>query len=149
MAASAWAVIGAGYGDEGKGLMVDALAHALGPDTIVARTNGGAQAGHSVQTPDGRRHVFHHVAAGALAGAATHLARRFVHHPMLLSAEVEALERLGASTAITADPRGYVTHHGTCWSTSWPSGPGARASMAAAAMGSARRWGGARRRRTG
>ena len=57
----AQAVIGAGYGDEGKGLVVDALAHAAGPGTIVVRTNGGAQAGHSVQTPDGRRHVFHHV----------------------------------------------------------------------------------------
>jgi adenylosuccinate synthase len=109
MANTAWAVIGAGYGDEGKGLMVDALAHAFGPATLIVRTNGGAQAGHSVQTPDGRRHVFHHVGSGALAGAATHLSRWFVHHPMVLGDEVATLERLGACTAITADPRGTVT----------------------------------------
>lgn len=109
MASFAQAVIGAGYGDEGKGLVVDALAHAAGPGTLVVRTNGGAQAGHSVQTPDGRRHVFHHVGAGALAGAATHLSRWFVHHPMVLGAEVESLARLGANVTITADPRGWVT----------------------------------------
>jgi adenylosuccinate synthase len=105
----AQAVIGAGYGDEGKGLVVDALAHAADPAAIVIRTNGGAQAGHTVQAPDGRRHVFHHVGSGALAGAATHLSRWFVHHPMVLGDEVEALKRLGANVAITADPRGWVT----------------------------------------
>ncbi len=105
----AQAVIGAGYGDEGKGLVVDALAHVAGPGAVVVRTNGGAQAGHSVQTPNGRRHVFHHVGSGALAGAATHLSRWFVHHPMVLGDEVAALRRLGANVAITADPRGWVT----------------------------------------
>lgn len=109
MAHSAQAVIGAGYGDEGKGLVVDALAHACGPGTLVVRTNGGAQAGHTVQTPDGRRHVFHHVGSGALAGASTHLSKWFVHHPMVLAAEVATLRRLRANVAITADPRGWVT----------------------------------------
>lgn len=109
MARMAYAVIGAGYGDEGKGLMTDALAASIGGQALVVRTNGGAQAGHSVETPDGRRHVFHHVGSGALAGAGTHLARRFVHHPMLLGQEVEALARLGACTRISADPRGFVT----------------------------------------
>lgn len=109
MAQNARGVIGAGYGDEGKGLLTDALAAALGPGTLVVRSNGGAQAGHTVVTPDGRRHVFHHVGSGALAGAATHLSRFFVHHPMLLGAEVRVLARLGACCAISADPRGYVT----------------------------------------
>jgi adenylosuccinate synthase len=109
MARIAQAVIGAGYGDEGKGVVADALAHAAGPGALVIRTNGGAQAGHSVRTPDGRRHVFHHVGSGALAGAATHLSRWFVHHPMVLGAEAAALERLQANTVITADPRGWVT----------------------------------------
>ena len=61
------AVIGAGYGDEGKGLLTDFLA-AETKDTIVVRSNGGAQAGHSVVTDDGLRHVFHHIGPGALAG---------------------------------------------------------------------------------
>ncbi len=109
MARQAWAVIGAAYGDEGKGLMTDALAEALGPSTLVVRSNGGAQAGHTVVTPDGRRHVFHHVGSGALAGAATHLSRCFVHQPMLLGEEVRALRAFGARLDISADPRGYVT----------------------------------------
>ncbi|MCE3288690.1 MAG: adenylosuccinate synthase protein [Caulobacter sp.] len=106
--AQAYAIIGAGYGDEGKGLMVDALA-ARTPGAVVARFNGGAQAGHTVARPDGRRHVFHHLGAGALAGAATHLSRFFVHHPMLLRDEQAALAELGANTTVTADPRGPVT----------------------------------------
>jgi adenylosuccinate synthase len=109
VASSAWGVIGAGYGDEGKGLMTDALAAGHGAGAIVVRTNGGAQAGHTVQTPDGQAHVFHHVGSGALAGAATHLSRFFVHHPMLLGEEVRRLRTLGGNVRISADPRGYVT----------------------------------------
>src|SRR5262245_5537631 len=92
----AHAVIGAGYGDEGKGVLVDALASTRSGPTVVVRSNGGAQAGHTVTLPDGRRHVFHHFGAGALAGAATHLSRFFVHHPMLFASEREALIALGA-----------------------------------------------------
>ena len=109
MNATAWAVIGAGFGDEGKGLVTDALAEALGPAVLVVRSNGGAQAGHTVQTPDGRRHVFHHVGSGSFAGAPTHLSRFFVSHPILLAEEVAALRSLGAEPRISADPRGYVT----------------------------------------
>lgn len=104
------AVIGAGYGDEGKGRNVDAIVAAMGPGrTVVVRSNGGAQAGHTVVTPDGRRHVFHHLASGAYAGAATHLSRFFVHHPMTFMAERDELETEGACVEVTADPRGYVT----------------------------------------
>lgn len=62
------AVIGANYGDEGKGLVTDALSH---NDTTVVRFNGGGQAGHTVVTPDGRRHVFKHIGAGSFRGAHT------------------------------------------------------------------------------
>jgi adenylosuccinate synthase len=106
---SALAVIGAGYGDEGKGLMVDALASAMAGPTVVVRSNGGAQAGHTVSLADGRRHVFHHVTAGALAGAATHLSRFFVQHPMLFAPERDALLALGARVDVTVDPRSPVT----------------------------------------
>lgn len=105
-------VIGAGYGDEGKGLAVDALAHeALSSgETTVVRVNGGAQAGHTVQTPDGRRHVFHQFGAGSLAGARTHWSRDFVASPMFWAAEREALGALnGRVDAISADPRTQVT----------------------------------------
>lgn len=109
MRTRAWGVIGAAYGDEGKGRTVDALVARIEGDVVVVRTNGGAQAGHTVVAPDGRRHVFHHVGSGTFAGASTHLSRFFVSHPMSLMQEVEALEAMGATVRMSADPRGYVT----------------------------------------
>jgi Adenylosuccinate synthase len=105
---TAYAVIGAGYGDEGKGLMTDYLT-LQGSVPMVVRTNGGAQAGHSVQTPDGRRHVFHHMASGALAGAATHLSQFFVSHPMFFMRERDAIFDLGGNTSVSVDPRSIIT----------------------------------------
>ena len=104
----ALAVIGANYGDEGKGRTVDWLAAPLAPDAVVVRSNGGAQAGHTVSI-GGRRHVFHHFGSGTLRGAATHCSRFMVSHPMLFAEERAALVRLGAAPRVTADPRGWVT----------------------------------------
>ena len=109
MATQAYGVIGACYGDEGKGRTVDAIAHRLGAGTVVVRSNGGAQAGHTVVAPSGARHVFHQIGSGAFAGAATHFSRSMVSHPMMLAEEMRAVAALGGETAITADPRGLVT----------------------------------------
>lgn len=113
MTRQAYAVIGANWGDEGKGLATDALAAELArgtKDVVVVRSNGGAQAGHGVERPEGGRHVFHHVGSGTFAGAATHLSRFFVAHPMMLGTELEDLARLDATPrAITIDPRAPVT----------------------------------------
>jgi adenylosuccinate synthase len=56
------AVIGAQWGDEGKAKVVDSLAESA---TIVARFQGGANAGHTVVTPQGK-FVFHLIPAGIL-----------------------------------------------------------------------------------
>lgn len=77
-----FAVIGANWGDEGKGLMVDYLVDRY-KIPLVVRFNGGAQVGHTVVLPDGRRHVFSHMGAGSFAGAATYLSRYFVCNPVL------------------------------------------------------------------
>jgi adenylosuccinate synthase len=98
MGRTAQAVIGANYGDEGKGLMTDYHVAPSGPDGIVVRFNGGAQAGHTVTTPDGARHVFSHIGSGALAGAATYLSRHFICHPTLFFKEAAALRAIGATT---------------------------------------------------
>lgn len=87
-------VIGANYGDEGKGVLTDYLARKL--DAVaVARFNGGAQAGHTVQHEDGRRHVFGHLSAGTMHGAATVLGQRFVLNPFMLSKELNRLTGAG------------------------------------------------------
>mgnify|MGYP001577899967 CR=1 FL=1 len=55
-------VVGAQWGDEGKGKVVDALAeHAA----LVVRYQGGANAGHTVDAPDGE-FVLHQIPAGIL-----------------------------------------------------------------------------------
>ncbi|ANM29024.1 hypothetical protein ABI59_04585 [Acidobacteria bacterium Mor1] len=54
------AVVGAQWGDEGKGKIVDLLSDRF---DVVARFQGGPNAGHTV-TFDGKRHALHHVASG-------------------------------------------------------------------------------------
>jgi adenylosuccinate synthase len=54
------AVLGAQWGDEGKGKLVDLLSDRF---DVVARFQGGPNAGHTV-TFDGRRHALHHVPSG-------------------------------------------------------------------------------------
>lgn len=98
-------VIGNGYGDEGKGLITDYLARS---NSLVVRFSGGGQAGHTVVTPDGRRHVFRHVGSGSFRGAATHLSRHFLFDPITLKNEIKALNQLGVFPQITVDPSARV-----------------------------------------
>jgi adenylosuccinate synthase len=55
------AVIGAQWGDEGKGKVVDLLSERF---DVVARFQGGPNAGHTVTIGD-KRHALHHVPSGA------------------------------------------------------------------------------------
>lgn len=105
----AMVVIGANYGDEGKGRMVDYLAAKVTGDKVVVRFNGGAQAGHTVVTPNGARHVFSHFGSGALTGAHTYLAKHFVCNPLIFWKELRQLEDIGPRPVIYADPRCYIT----------------------------------------
>ncbi|MBS1792804.1 MAG: adenylosuccinate synthetase [Acidobacteria bacterium] len=103
-------VIGAGFGDEGKGLLTDYHAALEGRDAVVVRFNGGAQAGHTVVRPDGRRHIHSHFGSGTLLGAATFLSRFFVSSPLLFVRESRELGRSGVSAPLVyADDRGLVT----------------------------------------
>jgi len=103
-------VIGANYGDEGKGLATDVFVSlAGGSDAAVIRFNGGAQAGHTVTTPDGKRHVFSHFGAGTMAGAATFLTEYFVVHPGMFAVEKAALAKHGFVLEVFADPDAQIT----------------------------------------
>ncbi len=105
---TAQVVIGAQFGDEGKGRITDAHVTAGGA-RLVVRFNGGAQAGHTVVTPEGRRHVFGHVGSGALAGVPTYLSRFFVCNPLLFLREQAALAGLGTQPVVMVDARSPVT----------------------------------------
>lgn len=103
------AVIGANFGDEGKGLATDYLSSLYGKEGLVVRFNGGAQAGHTVATPDGKRHVFSHVGSGAFNGSSTFLSRFFVTNPILFLRELTSLKALGVNPRLFVDPGSPVT----------------------------------------
>ncbi|PCI39587.1 MAG: adenylosuccinate synthase [Thiotrichales bacterium] len=102
-------VIGANYGDEGKGLITDYLAALSNTNTLVIRFNGGAQAGHTVQLPNGLRHVFSHFSSGTFAGATTYLSDFFIANPILFTQELEKLKTCGYSPTVTIHPNAVVT----------------------------------------
>ncbi|MGE0710731.1 MAG: adenylosuccinate synthetase [Planctomycetota bacterium] len=100
-----------GFGDAGKGATVDYLVRARGAE-LVARWNGGAQAGHTVVAPDGRRHTFAQLGAGSFVpGVGTHLGPDFVLHPGGLLVEAARLAARGVEDALarlSVDARALV-----------------------------------------
>jgi adenylosuccinate synthase len=86
-------VVGSNWGDEGKGLMTDYFSQK--PNSIVVCSNGGAQRGHTVTTPDGIRHVFHHFGSGTFNHASTYLSEDFIVNPIIFKQEYDELMKLG------------------------------------------------------
>ena len=84
-----FAVVGRGYGDEGKGLATDRLASLFEGKTCVVRHNGGAQSGHTVEKRSGERFVFHELSSGSLAGADTLWVKTFFPDMYKLREEAE------------------------------------------------------------
>lgn len=101
-----------GFGDAGKGSIVDVLTRAYDAHTIV-RYNGGAQAGHRVVTAGAapRDHVFAQFGSGTLAGAATHLSHFMLLDPLAMVVEEQHLQALGVGDTFqrtTIDERALV-----------------------------------------
>src|SRR5262245_19374948 len=89
-------VVGAQWGDEGKGKIVDALAERA---DIVARYQGGPNAGHSV-IHRGETLVLHLVPSGILhAGRRCLIGNGVVIDPWRLREEVKALESRGVAAS--------------------------------------------------
>lgn len=84
---------GLGFGDEGKGTIVEALVARHNAHTVV-RYCGGPQAGHSV-VEDGRHHVFAQFGSGTLLGAKTHLSRFMLVDPLRIAQEAAVLLSIG------------------------------------------------------
>lgn len=100
-------VIGASFGDESKGAIVDWLcSQGAG---IVVRHSSGAQAGHTVCTPEGQRHVHRHFGSGTLLGIPTYLSAYFISNPILFFEELKQLEALGVTPTVYAHPDCLVT----------------------------------------
>ena len=100
-------VIGANFGDEGKGLMTDYFCHqstSRGESCIVVMSNGGAQRGHTVVDPTGKRHIFKHFGAGTLANADTYCPDDYILNPMTFRKEYEELCGIGCVPRIYVNP---------------------------------------------
>lgn len=90
---------GLGFGDEGKGSLVDHYARTTNvgdaSSVLVVRYNGGSQAAHNVVTPKGQHHTFAQFGSAALAGGATHLSRFMLVNPLFMDNEAKHLQQLG------------------------------------------------------
>ncbi|MEO7730231.1 MAG: adenylosuccinate synthetase [Kofleriaceae bacterium] len=98
-------VLGLGFGDEGKGTIVDWLARRAPSPPLVIRYNGGPQAAHHVVTDDGRSHCFAQLGSASFVdGARTHLGADMAVD--LYALHREAAEFGGDVLArVTIDPR--------------------------------------------
>src|SRR5947208_10614847 len=88
-------VVGAQWGDEGKGKIVDVLAERA---DLVVRYQGGANAGHTVDTGEGKSFVLHQIPSGILQGAVCVVGNGVVLDPEQMFAELDALEGRGVRT---------------------------------------------------
>ena len=94
------AVIGAQWGDEGKGKIVDLLAARA---QVVARSQGGANAGHTIRRDD-RKIVLHLLPSGVLSPTAQCL----IGPGVVVDAE-ELIEELGEIEALGLSLQGRLT----------------------------------------
>lgn len=93
----AYVVTDIGYGDAGKGTVVDYLTR-QSRSTVVVRHNGGPQAAHNVVTSDGRHHTFAQFGSGSFVpDARTHLSRFMLVNPLNMIREAEHLIALGVT----------------------------------------------------
>jgi adenylosuccinate synthase len=87
-------IVGAQWGDEGKGKIVDLLAQ---HSDVVCRYNGGPNAGHTILVGD-ETYKLRHLPAGILSGKDCVIGAGCVVDPGSLCEELDDLERRGFST---------------------------------------------------
>ncbi|MGV8152597.1 MAG: adenylosuccinate synthetase [Candidatus Nanoarchaeia archaeon] len=92
-------VIGLGFGDEGKGSVVDYLVRETGCKYVV-RFNGGSQAAHNVVLPNGVHHCFAQFGSGTFAGSKTILSKFMLINPINLLTEASYLIKAQVNNVI-------------------------------------------------
>ena len=97
------AVIGIGFGDEGKGIATDFLC-SRSRNPIVVRFSGGHQAGHTVVLK-GVRHVFSNFGSGTLRGAPTYWAKYCTVNPIGIVNELNKLTEKGITPTLYVDEK--------------------------------------------
>ncbi|MDH5182317.1 MAG: adenylosuccinate synthetase [Gammaproteobacteria bacterium] len=102
-----YAVIGLAFGDEGKGLVTNALCQSL-ENPLVIRYSGGQQAGHTVVT-NKAKHVFSNFGSGTLADAPTHWSGTCTFDPQGTLKEFHVLKTKGINPRLYIDSECPVT----------------------------------------
>lgn len=104
-------VVGGSWGDEGKGKIIDLI---MGQYNTVVRFSGGANAGHTVFTPEGVKVVSHLIPCGLAQNKLSVLARGEFFDLKLFIEELEA-----ASITLNGKvPEIYIDHSCPLW-TPW------------------------------
>ncbi len=105
-------LIGAQWGDEGKGKVTDLLGERV---DYVVRYSGGNNAGHTVITPDGQKYALHLMPSGALSpNAMIVIGNGVVVDPKVLLAEIDGLAERGVDVSrlrISGDAHLIMPHH--------------------------------------
>jgi adenylosuccinate synthase len=105
-------LIGAQWGDEGKGKATDLLGERV---DYVVRYQGGNNAGHTVVTPDGEHYALHLLPSGILTpGVICVIGNGVVIDPKVLIGELDELEARGVDTSrlvVSADAHLIMPHH--------------------------------------
>jgi adenylosuccinate synthase len=97
-------VVGAQWGDEGKGKVVDLLAKQA---DYVVRYNGGNNAGHTVVV-NGEKFKLSLLPSGVLQRKQLFLAQGVVIHPKVLLEEIEFFEKRNIKVRLMIDPRAHI-----------------------------------------
>lgn len=102
-------VVDLGFGDSGKGFLVDSICSKMKERCLVVRYTGGPQAGHTV-CRDGKRHVFSSFGSGTLQGVPSFFGPETLVYPPNLMREYRTLKRIngGAPVKLYIDPRAKV-----------------------------------------
>jgi adenylosuccinate synthase len=105
-------LIGAQWGDEGKGKATDLLGEAV---DYVVRYQGGNNAGHTVVVPTGESYALHLVPSGVLTpGCTPVIGNGVVVDPGVLLAEMDGLTARGVDVSrllLSADAQLIMPHH--------------------------------------
>lgn len=99
-------VIGANFGDEGKGLLTNYFVSEFPKNETVinVRFSGGANAGHTIELKNGRRHVFSHFGSGSYnKNCITFLSSDFIINPILFKKELDILKKENCEPIVIVD----------------------------------------------
>lgn len=100
-------VVGASYGDEGKGKIVDLLSE---NNDVVVRYSGGANAGHTLVFDDNKKLVTNLIPSGILRDKVCILGDAMVIDPDILIEELDRCKNAGLNTnSIHISPKAHIT----------------------------------------